>query len=105
MLAVLGMQKSLVNILNAAKHLKSFCHEPWDYQELMILDGIRAKIALVTMQEVHGKALGIPCDIHMCRIFKILGWVPSFVEKETSICMDVVEKSTRKREEDKYNYK
>jgi endonuclease III len=102
-LATLGMQKkSSSNIMNAAKHMISLSREPRDYRELQLLDGVGPKIALVTIQEAHGKAQGIPCDVHMCRIFKLLNWIPSFVEKESGSCLDILENV--KTGEDKYNY-
>jgi endonuclease III len=102
-LATLGMQKkSSSNIMNAAKHMISLSREPRDYRELQILDGVGPKIALVTIQEAHGKAQGVPCDVHMCRIFKLLNWIPSFVEKESGSCLDILENV--KTGDDKYNY-
>jgi endonuclease III len=102
-LATLGMQKkSSSNIMNAAKHMSSLSREPRDYRELQILDGVGPKIALVTIQEAHGKAQGVPCDVHMCRIFKLLNWIPSFAEKESGSCVDILENI--KTGDDKYNY-
>jgi endonuclease III len=55
-LATLGMQKkSSSNIMNAAKHMISLSREPRDYRKLQILDGVGPKIALVTIQDAHGK--------------------------------------------------
>jgi hypothetical protein len=50
-------------------------------------------MVLVTIQEAHGKAQGAPCAgmQHMCHIFKLLNWIPSFVEKESGSCLDVLE--------------
>jgi endonuclease III len=104
-LAPLGMnKKSASNIIHAAKHLRSLRREPRDYRELQTLDGVGAKIALVTIQEVHGKAQGVPCDIHMCRIFKVLDWIPSFSEKESASasCLAMLEQGGKEKE--KYDY-
>jgi endonuclease III len=102
-LASLGMQKkSASNILYAAKFMIGLSHKPHNYWELLALDGVGAKIALVTLQEAHGKAQGVPCDIHWCWIKKVLNWVPSFVEKEFAACLDMLENSKGGR--DKYDY-
>jgi len=103
LLGSLGMQKKSASIiLNATKALKGLPYEPRNYRGIMNLNGVGAKIALVTIQEAHGKAQGIPCDVHMCRIFKLLGWIPSFVEKESVSCLEIVE--SFKEDADKYNY-
>ncbi len=49
---------------------------PRDYRVLTQFPGVGPKVALVTCQEVYGNAQGVPHDIHMCREFTALGWVP-----------------------------
>lgn len=49
---------------------------PRDYRVLKQFPGVGPKVALVTCQEVYGNAQGVPHDIHMCREFTALGWVP-----------------------------
>jgi endonuclease III len=49
---------------------------PRDYRVLTQFPGVGPKVALVTCQEVYGDAQGVPHDIHMCREFTALGWVP-----------------------------
>ena len=90
-LAPLGMQKKSAKfVMKAAEHMLN-SPPPRDYRDLMVLDGVGPKIALVTLQEAHGGAQGIPCDIHMCRMWTILNWIPSF--DELGSCCDMLEKS------------
>jgi endonuclease III len=49
---------------------------PRDYCVLTQFPGVGPKVALVTCQEVYGNGQGVPHDIHMCREFTALGWVP-----------------------------
>jgi endonuclease III len=99
----LGMfNKSAANITLAAHHMLELSREPRDYRDLLELEGVGPKIALVTIQEAHGKAQGVPCDVHMCRIFTLLNWIPSFVEEESSSCLDMLE--AKKTGGEKYNY-
>ena len=49
--------------------------ENWDglsrnYRSVMELSGVGAKVALVTVAECFNLAQGVPCNIHMVRIFK-----------------------------------
>jgi endonuclease III len=95
----LGMQyKSAKYIMKAAEHMLN-SPPPRDYRDLMNLDGVGPKVALVTLQEAHGRAQGIPCDIHMCRMYTILNWIPSFDELG-SCCCDMLEENN----EEHYDY-
>ena len=48
---------------------------PSSEHELLSLLGVGYKVAHVVLWEEYKHAIGIPCDIHMCRIFNALGWV------------------------------
>jgi endonuclease III len=40
-----------------------------NYRSLMDLPGVGAKVALVTIAECFNLSQGVPCDVHMVRIF------------------------------------
>jgi endonuclease III len=65
--------KYVVEVATALEKLKRF---PRDYRDLVKLPGVGPKVALVTIQESFGLVQGVPCDVHMCRIFRHLGWIP-----------------------------
>jgi endonuclease III len=74
----LGRQNdSAKYVVEAALALKTLDRFPRDYRDLVKLPGIGPKVALVTVQEAFGLVQGVPCDVHMCRIFQRLGWIPS----------------------------
>ena len=50
--------------------------------ELLCLSGVGYKVTHVVLWELYEKACGIPCDIHMCQIFNVLGWVDSKTIKD-----------------------
>jgi endonuclease III len=79
LLQPLGRQKqSAEYVIGAAHFLKQRNGRfPRDYRELLHIKGVGPKVALVTIQEAYGIVQGIPCDVHMCRIFTRLGWVPT----------------------------
>jgi endonuclease III len=49
---------------------------PRDYRRAQDYIGVGPKVALVAIDECFGLAQGVPCDIHMVRMFQILGWMP-----------------------------
>ena len=75
--------------------------DPRDYRIITQCKGVGSKVALVTCQEAFGFAQGIPCDVHMCRIFTLLGWVPSFQGKKEGLLADRLSNKT-KNENHKY---
>jgi endonuclease III len=88
-LAPLGRQH------DSAKYITAIAREwhsmPRDYRALLSHPGVGPKVALVTIYECFKDGQGAPCDVHMVRIFKALGWMPtmislsdSWVGKETS---------------------
>ena len=104
MLAPLGMhKKSAANILKAAQHMAIPGNKaPRDYRDLLVLDGVGPKIALVTIHETLGQSQGIPCDVHMCRIFKILNWIPSSGEEHKragASCSDMLDPDKKNGEQ------
>jgi endonuclease III len=58
---------------------------PRDYRDLVGFVGAGPKVALVTLQEAIGSVQGVPCDVHMCRIFAKLGWIPATIEADTVV--------------------
>jgi endonuclease III len=48
---------------------------PRDYRELSSFLGVGPKISLVCIAVCYGDEQGAPCDVHMVRIFKALGWM------------------------------
>jgi endonuclease III len=88
-LAPLGRQNDSARYITA---IAGVWHSmPRDYRRLLAFPGVGPKVALVTIYECFKDGQGAPCDIHMVRIFKALGWMPttisvsdSWVGKETS---------------------
>jgi len=60
------IQAALVCIMNGCT--------PNTYVDLKALMGVGMKIADVVMNEVYGIVTGIPCDVHMIRMFNAVGW-------------------------------
>ena len=103
----LGRQNmSAEYILEAAKtvsNLKSSGIDLRDHRLITKCKGVGFKVALVTTQEAFGFAQGIPCDVHMCRMFTLLGWVPPFgARKETSLADRLANKAKKDQENHKY---
>jgi endonuclease III len=48
---------------------------PRDYRELLMFQGVGPKISLVCIAVCFGDKQGAPCDVHMVRIFKAIGWM------------------------------
>ena len=79
--------------------------DPRDHRLITQCKGVGYKVALVTTQEAFGFAQGIPCDVHMCRMFTLLGWVPSFgTRKETSTSLAERLANKGKKDKESYNY-
>jgi endonuclease III len=104
LLRPLGRQNDSARyVYEAALALNSSTRFPRDYRELVRLPGIGPKVALVTIQEAFGLVQGVPCDIHMCRIFQRLGWIPtSTTVTHTSISIASILES--KKEKEKFDY-
>jgi endonuclease III len=58
---------------------------PRDYRDLVGFVGAGPKVALFTLQEATGSVQGVPCDVHMCRIFAKLGWIPATIEADAVV--------------------
>jgi endonuclease III len=87
--APLGRQKETTKYVIGIAH--AWQGMPRDYRRLLPFPGVGPKVALVTIDECFKHAQGVPCDIHMVRIFRTLGWMPtnisvsdSWAAKETS---------------------
>jgi endonuclease III len=73
----LGRQNdSAKYVVQAAIQMKALSGLPRDYRDLVQFNGAGPKVALVTLHEAIGCVQGVPCDVHMCRIFAKLGWIP-----------------------------
>jgi len=57
---------------------------PRDYCLLLQFPGVGLKVALVTIDECFKMAQGVPCDVHMVRIFKALNWMPKVISMADS---------------------
>jgi endonuclease III len=75
---------------NTTKYIIGIAHAwqgmPRDYRRLLSFPGVGPKVALVTISECFKlkEAQGVPCDIHMVRIFKTLGWMPTTISLSDS---------------------
>jgi endonuclease III len=110
-LTPLGRQIQSANFITKAAKYLLHSDPPRDYRDLQALEGVGSKIALVTMQEALGSTQGIPCDIHMCRMFTILGWIPTLNElgslPSSVSCRDMLENKKNKKgneEKEKFDY-
>jgi endonuclease III len=65
----------------------------------MDLQGVGAKVALVTVAECYNLVQGVPYDVHMVRIFKALGWMPITLDEDCLMDMDYEKKG---KKDDKY---
>ena len=82
----LGRQNdSAKYVVQAAIRMKELSGLPRDYRDLVGFIGAGPKVALVTLQEAIGSVQGVPCDVHMCRIFSKLGWIPASIEADTVV--------------------
>ena len=70
-----------------------------NYRSLMDFPGVGAKVALVTIGECFNLAQGVPCDVHMVRIFKALGWMPITLDED---CLVDMENDKRGKKDDEY---
>jgi endonuclease III len=43
---------------------------------MLSFPGVGAKIGLLTVQTVFQLVQGVPCDVHLYRVFSVLGWAP-----------------------------
>jgi endonuclease III len=80
-------------VLQAAIKMKEIGGLPRDYRDLVSFVGVGPKVALVTLQETIGVIQGVPCDVHMCRIFAKLGWIPLGLESDS--VMNFISKSKK----------
>ena len=79
LLRPLGRQNdSSQYIFEAVITLKGIGRFLRDYRELAQMKGVGPKVAIETIRQCFGLVQGIACDVHMCRIFKALGWIPRF---------------------------
>jgi hypothetical protein len=64
---------------------KNWTGMPQDYRELSAFLGVGPKISLVCVAVCFGEEQGAPCDVHMVRIFKALGWMAEEHEADESL--------------------
>jgi endonuclease III len=104
LLRPLGRQNdSAKYVVEAALALKSLPRFPRDYRDLVKLPGIGPKVALVTIQEAFGLVQGVPCDVHMCRIFQRLGWIPN-MDTLANNSISIASILEAKKEKEKFDY-
>jgi hypothetical protein len=73
----LGRQNdSAKYVVEAALALKTLARFPRDYWDLVKLPGMDQRW-LWSQSKRPGLVQDVPCDVHMCRIFQRLGWIPS----------------------------
>jgi endonuclease III len=72
-LRALGRQTMTARYIYSAA--KNWTGMPRDYRELSSFLGVGPKISLVCIAVCYGDEQGAPCDVHMVRIFKALGWM------------------------------
>jgi endonuclease III len=72
-LRALGRQTMTARYIYSAA--KNWTGLPRDYRELSSFLGVGPKISLVCIAVCYGDEQGAPCDVHMVRIFKALGWM------------------------------
>jgi endonuclease III len=80
--APLGRQKDTARYVTGIA--RAWQGMPRDYRLLLGFPGVGPKVALVTIDECFKDAQGVPCDIHMVRIFKTLGWMPTTISLSDS---------------------
>ena len=72
----LGRQNESAKYVTAIA--RSWTGMPRNYRVLVEqFKGVGPKVALVAINECFALAQGVPCDIHMVRIFAVLGWMPA----------------------------
>jgi endonuclease III len=96
-LTVLGRQHMTAKyIVSIAEQWKGV---PRNYRSLTNLPGVGAKVALVTVAECFNLFQGVPCDVHMVRIFKALNWMPRTLDED---CLVAMESNKKGKRDDEY---
>jgi hypothetical protein len=67
------------------------------------MKGMGPKVAIETIRECVGLVQGIACNMHMCQIFKALGWIPSLGYQPNG-SLSITSILDGKKEKEKFNY-
>ena len=86
-------------IVSAATNWKGM---PRDYRVLSNFLGVGPKISLVCIAVCFGDHQGAPCDVHMVRIFKALGWMAVEVELDESLVKLETDKENKSKNDNEY---
>jgi len=99
---ILGISEALTALGRqhmTAKYIVTIAEQwkgvPRDYRSLTDLPGVGAKVALVTVAECYNLFQGVPCNVHMVRIFKALYWMPRTLDEDCLVLMECDKKSKR----------
>jgi endonuclease III len=65
--------------------VKNWTGMPHDYSELSTFQGVGPKISLVCIAVCFGDEQGAPCNVHMVRIFKAIGWMAVELDVDESL--------------------
>jgi len=86
-----GMQhKSASFILQATLVCIAVGRTPNTYVELFSMTGVGMKVSDVICNEIFGTVVGIPIDVHMIRIFRVIGWVSPSVKSGDDVAVQLM---------------
>jgi hypothetical protein len=99
-LQALGRQSMTARyICSAAENWKGM---PRDYRKLSSFLGVGPKISLVCTAVCFGDEQGVPCDVHMVRIFKALGWMAVEHDVDESLVKLETERDKKGKTDNEY---
>jgi len=86
-----GMQnKSASFIIQLSLVCIAIGRTPNTYVELVSMAGIGMKVSDVVLGEILGTVVGIPCDVHMIRMFSAIGWTNAECKNGDTAAMQVM---------------
>jgi endonuclease III len=99
-LRALGRQTmTAVYVHSAAKNWKGM---PRDYRELSTFQGVGPNISIVCIAVCFGNEQGAPCDVHMVRIFKAIGWMAVELDVDKSLVKLETERDKKGKTDNQY---
>jgi endonuclease III len=99
-LRALGRQTMTARYIVAAA--RNWSGMPRDYRGLSNYLGVGPKISLVCIAVCFGDDQGAPCDVHMVRIFKALGWMSVDLDVDESLVKMETEKERKGKTDNEY---
>ncbi len=81
---------------------KNWTGLPRDYRQLSNYLGVGPKISLVCIAVCYGDYQGAPCDVHMVRIFKALGWMVVEQDVDESLVKLETEREKKGKTDNEY---